>query len=343
MNSSLNRVLFRVGVAVAAVLAILVLASVLLWLGGADPLDIVPVMIDGVVGSKSAFAETLLRFTPLLIIALGLAPSLRIGLFNIGAPGQIGLGALFAALIGLHLPLPAMLAIPLGAVAGCFGGAAAAWLPAVLRARLKVNEILSTLVFNFLIALFLEYLLSGPMQGYRANLPQSDPLLQTSWLPILFAGTRAHIGLLLAPISFVVALVFNSGPTGYELEMLGASPSLARQAGISERRLIVGTMCLAGAAAGLAGWLQVAGIDHRLYATVADTVGYTGLFAALVGRLNPVGILAASFLFAALLRGGDSLQIGAGVSPEIISALVGLIMLVMAVRAAAQRWAGAKT
>ncbi len=97
------------------------------------------------------------------------------------------------------------------------------------------------------------------------------------------------------------------------------------------------TMSVAGAAAGLAGWLQTAGIDHRLYATVADPIGYTGLFAALVGKLDPFGIFAASLLFAALLRGGDALQIGADVSPEIISALIGLIMLVMAVHAARNR------
>lgn len=330
------------GMAIAAIVIIAAIASVLLVLGKSDPLAVIPVMFKGIFGSKSAFAETLLRFAPLAIVALGLAPSLRVGLFNIGAPGQIALGGLFATLIALNVPAPAVVVIPLCAVAAFAGGAMAAWLPGMLRARWNVNEILSTLVLNFLILLFLQYLLTGPMRGFRANLPQSDALPETTWLPLLMQGTRAHIGLLLVLVVFVAALLVHGGPIGYRLRLLGASPSLARQAGISERRMIVGSMCLAGAAAGIAGWLQAAGIDHRLYASIADPIGYTGLFAALVGRLHPVGILATSFLFAALLRGGDSLQIGAEVSPEIISVLVGLIMLIMAMRAAAVRTAGAR-
>jgi len=322
---------------VTALVGIAAFGSVLLLLGRSDPLMVLPVMLKGVFGTKSAFAETLLRFTPLVIVALGLAPSLRVGLFNIGAPGQIALGGLFATSVALYLPAPPLVAIPLCAIAAASAGALSAWLPGVLRARLNVNEILSTLVFNFLILLFLQYLLTGPMQGIRANLPQSNPFPENTWLPPLIPGTRANFGFLLVPIAFAAAVIFNSGPVGYRLKLLGASPSLARQGGISERRMIVGTMCLAGAAAGIAGWLQAAGVDHRLYASIADPIGYTGLFAALVGRLNPTGIVASSFLFAALLRGGDSLQIGADVSPEIISALIGVIMLIMAIRSASSR------
>jgi general nucleoside transport system permease protein len=333
----LRNLLISGALTIAAIAVITALGSLLLVMGQSDPAMVVPVMVKGIFGTRAAFAETLLRFTPLVIVALGLAPSLRVGLFNIGAPGQIAMGGLCSTFVALYLPLPASIAIPLCAVAAAAGGALSAWIPGVLRARLKVNEILSTLVFNFLILLFLQYLLTGPMQGVRANLPQSDPFPEATWLPTLIPGTRANLGFLLIPIVFAAALIFNAGPVGYRLRLLGASSSLAIQGGISERRMIVGTMCLAGAAAGIAGWLQAAGIDHRLYASIATPIGYTGLFAALVGRLNPIGILASSFLFAALLRGGDSLQIGADVSPEIISALIGIIMLVMAVRSAGIR------
>jgi general nucleoside transport system permease protein len=333
----------RAGFAVAAVAVVIVLAVVLLLLGRSDPLVVVLVMAKGIFGSKGAIAETFLRFAPLAIVALGLIPSLRVNLFNIGAPGQIGMGGLFATLVALNVPAPAGVVIPLCAAAACAGGVLAAALPALLRARLNVNEILSTLVFNFLILLFLQYLLTGPMQGFRANLPQSNSFPESSWIPIMISGTRAHFGILVVPLVFIVALILHAGRFGYGLKLLGASPSLAQQAGIDERRTIVGTMCLAGAAAGIAGWLQVAGIDHRLYASIADPVGYTGLFAALVGRLNPVGVTIASFGFAALLRGGDSLQIGAEVSPEIISVLVGLIMLMMALSITTRQQATART
>ena len=301
---SLRTLTSSVGLTVAALVVIAVFGSTLLLMGQSDPSSVVPVMYKGIFGSKTAFAETLLRFLPLVIVALGLAPSLRVGLFNIGAPGQIAMGGLCATLVALYLPLPGLIAIPLCGIVAAAGGALSAWLPGVLRARLKVNEILSTLVFNFLIFLFLQYLLTGPMQGLRANLPQSDPWPEATWLPTLIAGTRANLGFILIPVVFLAAVVFNAGSVGYRLRLLGASPSLALQGGISERRMIVGTMCLAGAAAGIAGWLQTAGVDHRLYATIAAPIGYTGLFAALVGRLSPTGILASSFLFAALLRGG---------------------------------------
>ena len=330
--SFMSPLLARLGYAIAAVAIVLLLAIGLLLLGRSDPLVVVPVMAKGIVGSKSAIAETFLRFTPLVIVALGLIPSLQVNLFNVGAPGQIAMGGLFATLVALHVPAPAVVVLPLCAVAACAGGALAAFVPALLRARQNVNEILSTLVFNFLILLFLRYLLTGPMQGLRANLPQSDSFPESAVIPIMIEGTRAHFGILLVAVVLVVAMLLHAGRFGYRLKLLGASPSLAQQAGIDERRTIVGTMCLAGAAAGIAGWLQVAGVDHRLYASIADPIGYTGLFAALVGGLNPLGVVAASLGFAALLRGGDSLQIGAEVSPEIISVLVGLIMLVMALR-----------
>jgi general nucleoside transport system permease protein len=205
-------------------------------------------------------------------------------------------------------------------------------IPALLRAYLRVNEILSTLVFNFLAALFLEYLLTGPMKGTRVNLPESDALPQSAWLPNFIPGTRAHWAVPLVILVALAVMAVERTPVGYRLRLYGASPGLARHAGVNERIIVITTLMVSGAAAGVAGWMQTAGVDHRLYATVADTIGYTGLFAALMGRLHPIGIVLSALVFATLLRGGDSLQIGAGVSPEIISALVGLILLLLAAR-----------
>ena len=172
------------------------------------------------------------------------------------------------------------------------------------------------------------------MKGHLSNIAQSDPLPESTWFPVMIPGTRAHIGLLLVFVAAAALALLQRSPLGYRLRLFGASPSLARQAGADHRRMIIGTLCLGGAAAGIGGWMQLAGVDHRLYAEVASTVGYTGLFAALLGVLHPLGILIASFAFAVLLRGGDSLQIGVSVSPEIISALVGMTLLVIATTSA---------
>ena len=325
-----TRLALSLGAAVAAIVAI---SAGLFAIGNADPLVAFGAMYRGSFGSWVSFGETLIRFGPVTLIALGLVPSLRIGLFNIGAPGQIGLGALFAALAGFALGgAPPSVSIPVMFVAAALGGALWALGPGLLRAYLRVNEILSTLVFNFLALYLLQYLLTGPLHGYRSNIAQSDPLPKEAWLPIVIDGTRAHAGLYVVLAAIVALWLVQQSPLGYRLRLFGAGANLARQAGVSGPRLIVWTMCVGGAAAGIAGWMQVAGVDHRLYDTVADPVGYMGLFAALLGVLHPVGIFFSGLAFAALLRGGESLQIGANISPEIISALVGLILLLLAAR-----------
>lgn len=316
-----------------AALLIVGMSSALLIIGKADPLRTFGAMYRGAFGSRVSLGETLIRFAPVTLIALGLVPSLRIGLFNIGAPGQIGMGALCATLASFSLAgLPSPIILAAAFAAGSIGGALWALGPGALRTWLRVNEILSTLVFNFLAVLFLQYLLTGPLHGHRANIAQSDPLPEAAWLPVWLSGTRTHAGLLLVLLAGAALAAVQRSPLGYRLRLFGASPSLARQAGVDGRSLILWTMVTGGAAAGAAGWMQVAGVDHRLYATVADPIGYMGLFAALLGALRPAGVILAGFTFAALLRGGESLQIGAGVSPEIINALVGLILLLIAGR-----------
>ena len=329
-SSSVVRWVIRLSAAVALIVAI---SAGLFVIGNADPYVAFRAMFRGSFGSWFSFGETLIRFAPVTLIALGLVPSLRIGLFNIGAPGQIGLGALFATLSSFALAdAPQYVLIPVTFLAAAVGGALWALGPALLRARLHVNEILSTLVFNFLALYLLQFLLTGPLHGYRANIAQSDPLPENSWLPVIIDGTRAHAGLFIVLLAFVLLWIVQRSPIGYRLRMYGAGPSLARQARIQGTHLILWSMCVGGAAAGIAGWMQITGVDHRLYDTVAGPIGYMGLFAALLGVLHPVGILFAGLVFAALLRGGDALQIGANISPEIISALVGVIMLLLAAR-----------
>jgi general nucleoside transport system permease protein len=319
--------------ALLAAVALTVAASVLLLIVGANPLEVGGALATGAFGGTANFGETLVRMIPIAVIALGLIPSLRIGLFNIGAPGQMDLGALCAALPSLAFPAtPAPILLAASLVAAMIGGALPSAICGLLRSRLSVNEILATLVLNMLARLFLEYLLAGPLHGLHANLPQSDPLPAAAWLPTLMAGSRANWGVVAAALLLAITAVLNGTPLGYRLRLYGASPNLGLQAGVKRLQVTVWTMAFAGACAGLAGWIQVAGVDHRLYATVADPVGYTGLFAALLGRLQPFGVVAASLVFAALLRGGEFLQIGAGISPEIISALVGLMLIIIAGR-----------
>lgn len=320
---------------VLALAGIVVVCAILIAASGADPWTVAKGIWTGAFGNRVAFGETLLRFAPIVIIAVGLAPSLRAGLYNIGAPGQLGMGALGATLVALKIPgLPGPLMIVLAAVAAAVFGAATAFVPGLLKARLHINEVLTTLAFNFIVIAVLAYLLNAPLQGDSANLPQSQELPDKAHLPILLSGTRAHIGVLVGVLAVLALALFERTPNGYRWRLFGANRSLARQAGVSEPRLVISVMCVAGAAAGLAGWMQVSGVDVRLYPFVAAPIGYAGLFAALLGGTRPLGILIASLFFGALLTGGDSLQLGANVSPEIISALVGVILFGVAARTA---------
>jgi general nucleoside transport system permease protein len=305
---------------------------------GIAPLAAASVMWKSTFGSLRTFGEGLIRATPLLMISATLLPSLRAGLYNIGAPGQLGAGALATTLVALGMPsAPSVIVIPLCAVAAFLAGGATAFIPGLLKARWRVNEIVSTLAMNFIVVAILGYLLNGPLQSDFANLPQSPSLPHNSALPLLIPGTRAHIGLLVA-LAFIPALLaIDRSLIGYRLRLFSVNPTLAKRAGVDAKAYILWLMTFGGAGAGLAGWMQVAAIDHRLYPTVASPIGYAGLFVALLGALHPLGCVIAAFFLGALLYGGAALQVGAGVSPEIIQVFLGLILFIYASRPGAQR------
>ena len=305
---------------------------------GVDPLVAAYVMWKSTFGSLRTFGEGLIRATPLLMISATLLPSLRAGLYNIGAPGQLGAGALATTLVALTLPsTSSWIVVPLCAIAAFLAGGVTAFVPGLLKARWRVNEIVSTLAMNFIVVALLGYLLNGPLQSDFANLPQSPSLLRNSALPLLIPGTRAHVGLLVA-LAFIPALLaLDRSLIGYRLRLFGINPTLAKRASVDPKAYITWLITFGGAGAGLAGWMQVAAIDHRLYPTVASPIGYAGLFVALLGALHPLGSVIAAFFLGALLYGGAALQVGAGVSPEIIQVFLGLILFIYASRSTATR------
>jgi simple sugar transport system permease protein len=326
---------------VTAVAVVAGLVAALLAIVGVDPVGTAHAMWSGSFGTLRSTGETLIRATPLLLIALTLIPSLRAGLYNIGAPGQVAFGALASTVIALQAPtLPSAILLPACAIGGCLAGALTAFLPGLLKAKWRANEIITTLAMNFIAVAVLGYLLTGVMQSDFANLPQSDSLPANSALPTFIPGTRTHIGLLVALLAVPLLWAADRSRLGYRLRIFGANPSLARQAQIRPGRYTIWLMTLGGAGAGLAGWMQVAALDHRLYVGVATPVGYAGLFVALLGALHPLGTVLAALAFGALLHGGGALQVGAGVSPEIVQVLLGLILLAYAIRATTSAAAG---
>lgn len=311
----------------------LVVVGVLLAAVGVSPFGAGEAMLNSSFGTPRNFGEVLIRATPLLLIAVTLVPSLRAGLYNIGSPGQMGAGALAATVVALAMPDQSNLVVLVCcALAAAAAGTLVAIVPGALKAYVGVNEIISTLAINFIVLAVLGYLLNGPMQSDFANLPQSDVLPASASLPVIIPDTRAHVGLVLALALVPLLFLADRSRMGYKLRVFGANPQLLRQARVSRTRYVIGLMAIGGFGAGLAGWVQVAGVDHRLYQGIAEPVGYAGLFVALLGLLHPLGIVVSAVALGFLLHGGDSLQVGAGVSPEIVQVLLGLVLLAYAAR-----------
>ena len=321
------------GALVVATAAALAVGALLILAVGVDPRDAYRTIWDGSVGSTDALAQTSLRVAPLLVMALGLVPALRAGVFTIGSEGQFGVGALVAGVTGVGLAphLPAAASMPIAAAAGAGAGLAWAFLPALLRAYLQVDEILTTFAFNFIATYLLFWLLNGPARGEGQYLVQTSALPESDWLPTL-GGTVANVGLLALPFLVVLVAAFARTPAGYRVRLFGSQPPLAVSAGASPRRIVLGTMLVAGAAAGLAGWLQVAGLDRAVFATVFRGYGYLALALVALGRGKVLPTVVGAVVFAALQNGSEAMQLGQGVSSEFVFVMQGVVLYLMAFR-----------
>ena len=286
-------------------------------------------LVRGSVGSWGAIERTLERAAPLICAGLGVSLAFRCGLFNIGAQGQILVGAIAAGYIGFHFDMPAgvhLLAAAVGAVlAGAFWGGIAGW----LKAQTGAHEVISTIMLNYVARFLMIYLLGKELfQRPNSNDRLSPPVDDSATFPQLF---DVHTGVLLA---FLAALgvwwLLERSTVGFEMRAVGANPSAAGTAGMNVPRVYFLAMGLAGALAGLAAVMQILGQQDSLTENVAGTVGFDAITVALLGRATPLGTVLAGLLFGALSSGGLSMQAAAGVPPELAQVLQALIVLFVA-------------
>ncbi len=314
-----------------AVLVALLFGAVILTVTGYSASEGYRTMWYGTFGGgANGIAETLVAATPLILTGLAVTVAARMLLWNIGAEGQLFLGATFASALALNFagwPRPLLLAAMV--VAGAVGGAAWALGPAVLRARLGVNEIITTLMLNYVAILFVDYLVHGRWRDPGSSgFPLSKPFGESATLPIIVAETRLHAGFLLAlAAAALLWLVLRNTRFGYEVRAIGESRAAARYAGMPTERNIVLVMLLSGALAGLAGMGEVSGIVHRIQADISVAYGYTGILVAALARFSPPGVVLVGVLFGALQVGGFSLQT-AGAPASIVGILMGSILFV---------------
>jgi len=331
-NPTLTR---RLGLPLAALAFTVAVASGLAKLAGADPFATLGLIVKGAAGSKFALLETLNRATPLIFTGLAVAVAFRARLWNIGAEAQLYAGALLTVLVGTQIGLPGTVAIPAMALAAILAGALVLLGPAVLKLRLGVDEVVTTLLLNFIMLLFISMLLEGPLKDPMGmGWPKSPPIPRDARLPRLIEGLRLHWGFGLALIAAVSVWLIQIRTTlGYEIRAVGLNAQAARFAGIPVNRVIVKTALLSGGLAALAGFSEVAGLKGNLTLDLSPGFGYTGIVVAMLALLHPLGVVASAIFVAGVFVGANSMSRAADVPTYIadISVAVALLSMVLAI------------
>ncbi|SMB94523.1 ABC transporter permease [Deinococcus hopiensis] len=317
-------------VTLAAVAFALIVCALIFLAYGVSPAEVYGTMLRGTLADPVGLAEVARRTIPLLLIGSGLALAFRAQFFNIGAEGQLLLGAVFAAGVALFLPLPGAVLLPVMFLAGALGGGLWALIAAGLR-RLNVNEILSTLMLNYIAVAVVTYLIAGPWKGKNVQgYIYSDTFREVAFLPTL-PGTQVHWPTL--ALGVVVALglqwVLTRSTFGYALRVVGENPGAARYAGLSAARVATTVALITGGVAGLAGAGEVAGIHHRLLEAGQISLGYgfTAVIVAWLARGNPALCLLTAPLMGIILAGGDLLKIDLNMPFRVVDVFSGVILL----------------
>ena len=301
----------------------------LFLLFGKPPLRALDVFLLEPLRGEAGLAELCVKAAPLVLIGVGLALACRAGVWNIGAEGQYTLGAICGGGVALHWPAaPAELLFPAMALAGLAGGAAYAGLVALLRVRFNASEILTSLMLNYVAQYLLIYLVSVAWRDPEGfGFPQTALFSPNAGAPILWAGTRLHVGVAAAlAASLVGALVLARTSFGYALRVEGAAPRAARFAGFSETRLIAASLLVSGGLAGLAGLFEVAGPIGQLTPQISPGYGYTAIIVAFLGRLEPLGALLAGLLLALSYLGGEAAQIELALPAAVTGIFQGVLL-----------------
>ena len=309
-----------VATTIGAVVVALVISGVILWFAGGDPIAIFIHIVRSSFGSLGVLSDTLVMATPLILTGLACALAFRMRLWNIGAEGQFLMGAWGASAVVL-IPIvpagtPSIITIPLMMAGGMAAGGVYGAIPGILKAFRGVNEIIVTLMLNYIAALWIAYWVFGPWSEAGFQLTAQFP--KEAWLPRLsdyssavpaFSGLTVHLGLIFGLVAAMLVrfLLFRSR-SGYEIRLIGDSPRAARYAGINVARNTVIVFAMSGALAGLAGMSEVAGVVHRLQQAISPGYGFTAIIVAYIAKLHPYGVIIAAIAFGALILAGREIQ-----------------------------------
>jgi ABC-type uncharacterized transport system permease subunit len=298
------------GLALSILLA-LIMGGIVFFMVGANPLKAYSVMAAGAFGSLYNISEVLVKAIPLILCGLAVAISAKILIWNIGGEGQLAVGGIGSAAIALFLSphLPSFLVLPLMVLAGFTAGGLWASISGFLKARIGVNEILTTLMLNYVAIYWLEHLYFGPWRDPTGmGFPGTAIFPESAWLP-RFPQTRVHLGLVFGIVAAILLqVILWRTRWGYEIRVIGENPKAARLARMKTTQYILWVMFVSGGLAGLAGMAEASGIHYRLQQGLAVGYGYIGIIVAWLSKLHPTGLILVAIFLASLLVGGDQLQ-----------------------------------
>jgi ABC-type uncharacterized transport system permease subunit len=320
----------RIGAPLIALALTVIFSSILFLALGLNPLTTLRIFFIDPLSTLNGVSEWLLKASPLILIGLGIAVGIRANVWNIGAEGMFTMGAILAGWLAITFGdgaphgwlLPAMI------VAGAVGGMAWAAIPAFLKVKANANEILVTLMLNYVAALILSYLVNGPMQDPQGmNYPQTAPFDPSAMFPPLFEGMRINASILITVVAVVLAWLFlDRSFMGFQMSVGGAAPAAARYAGFKQSRSIWIGLLVSGATAGLAGMMEAAGPLGQLTPVLSPGYGFTAIIVAFVGRLTPIGVVFGGLLLSLLYLGGEAVQMTLSLPASLTRTFQGMLL-----------------
>ena len=314
--------------AAASVLAVILLAVVLILFCNANPMTAFQYFVFGLFGTLNGFTEIFVKATPLILMGLGVSISFRTGFFNIGAEGQFYMGALMATFVAIKMPGPAWMRCILAILVAFIAGGVWAFIPAILKSKWGISETVNTIMFNYIATMFVGIAIRRVLMDSADYLPQSAKT--DCNLPLLLPPTRLHLGFFIAvAIAVLIWFIMNKTTLGYELKISGSNPRGAYCVGIPVQRSLLAAAILSGGLSGIAGSVELLGVQHRLMENLSAGNGFTAILIALLAKNHPLGVILVSILYAALQVGANTMQRQMGIPSSIVSILIGFIVFLI--------------
>ena len=314
-----------------AVLASIIISSLLIVWTDTSVLDVWWLLLKGSLGSRLAFYGTLAKMCPLLLTGLGVLIAYKVGFWNIGAEGQLYAGAMTAAGLGiLPTTLSPWVHIPLVLAGGFLAGATWAMIPAWFKAKMNVDDVVSTLLMNFIMILFVQAILDSVWQDPMTGWPRSPEIAESAFFPVLIRRSQFHLGIVIALVLALMLWVFMNRTTmGYRIRMVGANQTATRFCGLPVTRVFMTAACVSGGVCGLAGVSEVCGIHGYLIGDISPGFGYYGIVVAMLGALNPLGVVVAAFYFSIVLTGAEYMSRVSDVPVYFAECIQGITLITM--------------